>query len=255
MRQHRLTQFGWLLILVLFPGAALPDFDPPVSTSGVRQFLVRGEVNADGLDDLVAFDSGRNPVLSVLLSAGDGTFEEAATLAGMEGRLLPYPAVGDENDDGRPDIVVYSWKLRSKIRIVRDGLGNTYEVADWTLYTYLWPGNGDGTFAPAVASQVDLQQWQIPNEVFNNTGGPGDFNHDGLEDYATLTSDHQRRPRFYGPIIVGLNRGDGTYEQRLFEIGSQDYGLITGDFDCDGWTDVALLRNGRLTTLLNDTMW
>jgi hypothetical protein len=143
----------------------------------------------------------------------------------------------------------------SPIRRVR-WWGGWADVADYTLYQNLWPGNGDGTFAPlVVVAQVEYQQSPIPREDFKNLGGDGDFNRDGLEDYAQLTTEIGRRFRHIGPVIIGLNLGGGAFEERLFDIGTGEYGLITGDFDGDGWSDLALLRNNTLTVLINDHVW
>ena len=83
----------------------------------------------------------------------------------------------------------------------------------------IFPGNGDGTFQPAV-----------------NTGIPGglsvfevrDFNHDGKADLACGSVNQ-------GPIIL-LGNGDGTFRPPINYgvTNSEPYSIVSEDFDGDG---------------------
>lgn len=61
-----------------------------------------GDVNHDGIPDLVTANAGSNDV-SVLLGRGDGTF--AAEQRFPVGAQPQAIAVADVNHDGRPDLV------------------------------------------------------------------------------------------------------------------------------------------------------
>jgi hypothetical protein len=65
--------------------------------------VVAGDLNGDGIDDLVVTNSGSGDV-GILLGNGTGRFELLPALAA--GRKLRGIAIGDFNGDGGPDLVV-----------------------------------------------------------------------------------------------------------------------------------------------------
>ena len=82
-----------------------------------------GDVNGDGIPDLVVANYGDNTV-SVLLGNGNGTFQTQQTFAAGYGPNSV--AIGDVNGDGKPDLVVAD-----------EGSRDTVSV---------FLGNGNGTF-------------------------------------------------------------------------------------------------------------
>src|SRR5262249_26442328 len=92
-------------------------------------------------------------------------------------------------------------------------------------------GNGDGSFQDA-----------LPFAVGDSPAGgaTGDFNGDGRLDVAftNFFSDEHG-------LSVYLGRGDGTFQDPLrFDVGPQPYGLVTGDFNGDGYLDLANTNYG-----------
>jgi hypothetical protein len=83
------------------------------------------------------------------------------------------------------------------------------------------------------------------------TGSPAvaDFNNDGILDVAATRSE------FYGDLLeVLLGRGDGTFERPLdFEMGDESSAIAIGDFNRDGFRDVAVANPylARIAVLLN----
>jgi hypothetical protein len=102
----------------------------PPSEVGIRN-LTPGDFNGHGTLDLAFLDSAG---LSVLPGKGDGTFGPAITgNARVSGFLR---AVGDFNNDGKLDLVAVNFAFSP--------------VAGTESWLSVLPGNGDGTFQPAV---------------------------------------------------------------------------------------------------------
>ncbi len=121
--------------------------------------IIAADFNGDGRLDL-AIANQDDGTVTILLGNGDGTFTPApgspVTVGGG-----PYAlAVGDLNNDGKPDLVV----------------GNQN---DSTLSILL--GNGDGTFTPAASSPVALSA--VPMSI-----ALGDFNSSGRLGVAVATA-------------------------------------------------------------------
>jgi hypothetical protein len=170
--------------------------------------LAVGDFNRDGKLDVIVTNTdyyGEDWIPSIALGNGDGTFSQGASL--WDTYLATFPAVGDLNGDGKLDIAMPAL----------DGTqGNSI--------SYVYLGNGDGTFQSAVYSGTAY--WGI-------TAALGDFNGDGKLDIAT------------DGIQVLLNNGDGTFTNdasvnvRGLAGTSIVGGVAVGDFNGDGKIDFA----------------
>ena len=190
--------------------------------------VATGDFNGDGRPDLVMANNGSGSV-GVLLAqpapAAAGTFAPTPATYALPSSAGPYGvAVGDLNNDGRPDIVV-----------ANSGSNN--------ISVLLNSPTAPGTF-PATATSY-------------NTGGSfiigvalADFNGDGRLDIVSNNY-------FQGLISVLINSAvaPGTFPNaRTYSSGgTQPACVAVGDFNADGRPDIVTSNNGSGTigVLLN----
>ena len=137
--------------------------------------LVVADINHDGKADILTV-SGAS--VSVLLNAGNGTFLPHVDYP-VDPQTL-FMATADFNNDGNLDLVTET--------------GATGGVIDLLL------GNGDGTFQPATSfvSHCGID----PRAIVT-----GDFNGDGMADFATGNLGPRKLGMFFGNGQGGFNPG------------------------------------------------
>ena len=225
----------------------------PISfaTSGASAHLAVGDLNKDGIIDLVSTANGA--ALSAFIGNGDGTFKARTTAtAGGTGVEL-----GDLNGDGILDAASMSYGLGQ----VRYNLGNgsggfstplsiqvetvstevkLYDVnSDGALdilstgnssMLSVMLGNGDGTFNGVQKYQLHTSTWQASQFTI------GDFNGDGIADVASSAG-----AGVLAPVNIVLGNSDGTFSRsRSFNAGSSGQDISSVDFDGDGHLDLAV---------------
>lgn len=132
-------------------------FQPQIETQqGFGQDLL-SDFNGDGKLDFVIVGSGMTPIaIGVLLGNGDGTFQAPQFYStGFNGES-PFLITGDFNSDGSADVFSY---------------GNQVFLGGFLA------GKGDGTFQR-------VRRLTVPGPVFKLFSVVGDFNSDGLLDFA-----------------------------------------------------------------------
>jgi len=178
----------------------------------------------------------------------DGTFSDVTDKAGLRrtgwGQGV---AIGDYNNDGRPDLFVTYWGENA-----------------------LYRNNGDGTFTD-VAAQAGLIPAPAPDHPYWYSGATFlDYDRDGnLDLFVATYTDYDIRkvpkpganpncnwkgvPTPCGPRglrpgrhFLFRNRGDGTFEDVSDKSGiaksrsSFGFTAVAADFDDDGWQDIYL---------------
>jgi len=193
------------------------------------QITGSGDLNGDGIPDLVAFDSSQElaglttvPDIMSLLSDGKGGFKEtlgipAATLKSLGfnfSNIAVFPTVVDLNGDGRADII----------------LSNATGI-----YTAL--GNADGSFqTPVLIPGLAIQCEPLLSDAGNIDGSghtslifayPGD---------ASCGGTGQVPPG----VLILLNDGKANFTASVEPIGSQPFQAKLADLDGDGYPDLLL---------------
>jgi hypothetical protein len=209
--------------------------------------LVPGDFNGDGRLDVLSVGLGG---VNLLLGSGDGTFQAPRPVSMPVGGAHTVVA-GDLNGDGRLDLVA-GLELDGAMHFhPTDGgyssSGSGYYTVEYTAYTSVLLGRGDGSFAAASTTLVGqgehstvLPRGGIVNGVVLELG---DFDGDGHQDIlagGTLLY-HQAK------LLRG--RGDGTMAtpQPTVEFGT--FVPSVGDFNGDSRADLVtsggvLLGNG-----------
>jgi hypothetical protein len=190
-----------------------------------------GDFNGDGHPDIAVANGGAT--VSVLLANGDGTFQAAQSY--QVGNGPQSLTVEDFNGDGKADIAVTGGDPDGLVSILL--------------------GNGDGTFQDAQYFNIGI--W--PNSV-----AVGDFNRDGIPDLVVA----HNTDTVYCSVSVLLGNGDGTFgAAQSFRVGPEEIGdfnisVAVGDFNSDGYPDLAVTIWGTtdspgttVRVLLNAADW
>jgi hypothetical protein len=184
------------------------------ATGKFPQAVVAGDLNGDGIPDLVLIND-QESTLTVLLGNGDGTFSGAAS---PQTDSSAYAlALGDFNEDGIPDLAV----------------ANLYSDTVTVLL-----GNGDGTFTTKASPATG----PYPGYM-----AVGDFNGDGVLDLAVVDFGNPNPTNGIPATITVLQgNGDGTFTaaQTSPTIGVSPRGIVAADFNGDGILDLAVPIGG-----------
>jgi hypothetical protein len=194
-------------------------FKPPiVTTISASSFhhVTAGDFNGDGKIDLAYTETNppdaTDTTVGILLGNGDGTFQPLSIVL-TAGELPNGLAVGDFNGDGKLDLAVLNGG---------NGLTSTVNI---------FLGSGTGTFTAGAT----LSTGAFPIDIRTV-----DFNNDGKLDLVVANSGNGNP----GSEQAFTGQGDGTFIATSNLSAASPIGsMAIGDFDGDGFQDIALGAN------------
>ncbi len=217
------------------------------------------DYDQDGLLDLYLVQSAATPAYqpprplrgALYRNNGDGTFTDVTARAGVgaEGVFGMGVAVGDFDNDGYPDLYVCGYGRSILYRNNRDGTftdvtarAGVANAGRWASSAAWFDFNNDGRLDLVVANYVD---WSPKRNFYCGDHGPG------LRSYCHPDDFNGAPPSLF------RNNGDGTFTDVSAASGigakpGNGLGVVTFDYDDDGWQDVFIANDSMANFLFHN---
>ena len=217
------------------------------------------DYDQDGLLDLYLVNSAAtqaykpaHPLRNALYhNNGDGTFTDVTQRAGVgaEGLFGMGIAVGDFDNDGFPDLFVCGYGRCILYHNNGDGtfsdITNRARVENtgrWASSAAWFDYDNDGRLDLVIANYVD---WSPERNFYCGDRSPG------MRSYCHPDDFHPQAPTLYH------NNGDGTFtdvskSSGLAQHAGNGLGIVTFDYDDDGWQDIFIANDHMPNSLFHN---
>ncbi|MFO0875810.1 MAG: CRTAC1 family protein [Gemmataceae bacterium] len=233
---------AWGIDFVHDPGPLDNKFFMPQSIgSGAALFDFDGD---DRLDVLLLNNGGpRGATNRLFRQKADGTFQDVSAGSGLDfsGHCMGA-AVGDVNNDGRPDVLI---TLYGSVRLLLQESPGKFRDATaqagldnpaWGTSACFLDYDRDGWLDLVVVNYVDYD----PRIECRGPGRPPDFCHP-LSFPGTVS--RLFRNRGVGPDGAWRGMEDVTVASGLVKLPGTGLGVTTMDFNGDGWPDILVAND------------
>ncbi|HKW19698.1 MAG TPA: CRTAC1 family protein [Terriglobales bacterium] len=217
------------------------------------------DYNQDGLLDLYLANGAatrvytpKNPLRGALYrNNGNGTFTDVTEKAGVgaEGQFGMGIAVGDYDNDGFPDLFVCGYGRC--ILYHNNGNGTFTDITSraavantgrWASSAAWFDYDNDGRLDLVIANYVD---WSPDRNFYCGDRGPG------MRSYCHPDDFNPEPPTLYH------NNGDGTFTDVSKRSGlalkpGNGLGIVTFDYDNDGWQDIFIANDHMPNSLFHN---
>jgi hypothetical protein len=217
------------------------------------------DYDQDGLLDLYLVNSAATPLYTPKLplrgtlyhNNGDGTFADVTARAGVgaEGLFGMGVAVGDFNNDGYPDLFVLGYGRCILYR--NNGDGTFTDVTSkagvenrgrWASSAAWFDYDNDGRLDLVIANYLD---WSPEKNFYCGDRAPGMRSYCHPDDYLGQ------------PPTLYHNNGDGTFTDVSKSSGleakpANGLGVVTFDYDNDGWQDIFIANDSMPNSLFHN---
>jgi hypothetical protein len=176
------------------------------------------DLNHDGIPDVITADYHGDSV-SVLLGTGTGALAPKMSYTTVKGAETSNLSFGDLNGDGNFDVIASNPCTK-------------VDSPPGSMSVFL--GNADGTFAPAITTEIGIMGSTKPYST-----AIADFDGNGILDVAI-------GDLVNGPILVKLGNGDGTFQPEV-QYSARAGGpfiIIAADINLDGKPDLVTANRG-----------